>query len=475
MEPFAVIVALIAAGIGLMWRSPWLLSTEAGGKKFVADALAALPADLRGEDWRPGSTGVSTTTGGLRLDCQLLARDKAMGEIGSFQVEIFDTSRRIPPSLAIHARGSTVLPASAPDRRTGDEVFDDAFRVLGETEAVAAVLTAPARRLVQELRRGASLNVDHGKLTWNLARERVDSCDDLALRIRNLVELAHHLRLAPGKIPFRLAENARRDPSPGVRLRCLQLLLGSYRESAELKEAAEVSLAADVPEVRLLAAGALRTAPALRVLRTLVHDDQCDDAIRTRALDSLADVLPPGELVSLVQGLVTASPPNRALRITAIRAVGRRGVRESLSLVLKAATDADEATMAAVAEALGALADPAAERLLLSRLESREESTRVAVIRALGQLGTAMAVEPLSPLAKGLLHSGELKEAAREAIESIQRRIGGAQDGQLSLAELPSAEGALSLPVEGGDLSLADPTARASGPPFDSPPNEGVR
>lgn len=84
---------------------------------------------------------------------------------------------------------------------------------------------------------------------------------------------------------------------------------------------------------------------------------------------------------------------------------------------------------------------------------------RGAAARALATAGTIRAVAPLLPLTEGLLH-GDVKEAAREAIRSIQARLGDAEAGRVSIAPVESSAGAVSLAGAGGEVSLTD--ARSS-------------
>ena len=99
------------------------------------------------------------------------------------------------------------------------------------------------------------------------------------------------------------------------------------------------------------------------------------------------------------------------------------------------------------------------EQTLLRLLAREAAEVRAAAARALGQVGTVRAVEPLLALTEGLLASPSVKQAAREAVASIQSRLGDAEAGRLSLAAPAEREGALSLSGDeppGGELSLPE-------------------
>ena len=95
-----------------------------------------------------------------------------------------------------------------------------------------------------------------------------------------------------------------------------------------------------------------------------------------------------------------------------------------------------------------------AEARLLPLLEDEETPVRIAVVESLGRVATIHAVEPILPLTKGLFASGELKDAAKDAIAAIQSRATSGGQGQLSLSQPGEGEGALSLDEEQGKLSL---------------------
>ncbi len=123
--------------------------------------------------------------------------------------------------------------------------------------------------------------------------------------------------------------------------------------------------------------------------------------------------------------------PDAVLRSTAARSIGRRGCVEALpSLVRRLASVAQESDpdaeeeLAAVTEALVALAGPGAEAaeravaLLAERVESAGEAVRVAVATVLGRIGRTQDAHLVSLLLKD--PSARVRKAAVEALARIE-------------------------------------------------------
>ncbi|MFZ5476322.1 MAG: hypothetical protein ACOZNI_06050 [Myxococcota bacterium] len=99
---------------------------------------------------------------------------------------------------------------------TGDPGFDQIVQVDGDPERVSAALDAETRRNLRHLVGGFGATVFDGRVEVSSRRE------DLRERLDVVVQVAG--ALAAGAIAERLRANARDDPSPGVRRRCLRLL-----------------------------------------------------------------------------------------------------------------------------------------------------------------------------------------------------------------------------------------------------------
>ena len=306
----------------------------------------------------------------------------------------------------------------------GDHSFDGTFLIEGPMPQVLALLDAEMRRLIGQANSEGRLEISGGVLqVEDLSDKEVPGVLPL------LLDLARRLSL-PVDVPRRLAENARQDPEPGVRLRNLLVLARELPGEPGTVEALRTACSDSSPQVRLRAAQELG-AEGRDVLLSLTESLE-DDAVSAAAVAILDRTLPFEHMKSIL---------DRALE-------GRRTQTARVCL-----------------EALGRSGDTeAAETVLLQALQREEADLRLAAANALGRVGSAAAVLPLQETAEGSWLDLEIRRTARQAIAEIQSRLQGASPGQLSLA--PSEGGQLSLASsEAGQVSLAVE-------PFPLPPEE---
>jgi len=81
---------------------------------------------------------------------------------------------------------------------------------------------------------------------------------------------------------------------------------------------------------------------------------------------------------------------------------------------------------------------------LVEKLYEKDEEIIIESINALGSIGDIKAVESLLPFMKGILFPSDIKYAARNAIQQIQKNIPKDQQGDLTLTEIEKS-GELSL------------------------------
>jgi HEAT repeat protein len=230
------------------------------------------------------------------------------------------------------------------------------------------------------------------------------------------------------------------------------------RTSASARWAVATALRDQDAHVRLAAAGMASREDGTGTLLDLAGDPTVDGDVRAAALQKLASDRPDARAVAAFAAALQS--PIQELRLASVRAVGASRTSSLAGRVLHLAdrlgtapfSNVDDALAAAAAEALGQLGDARAEPALL-RLLSRS-SARVQAAAALGRVGTIRAVEPLLPLSKAWT-AVELGEVARDAIRSIQGRLGDVEGGGLSVVDAPEA-GGVSLVAPGGGLSVAN-------------------
>jgi hypothetical protein len=292
------------------------------------------------------------------------------------------------------------------DVEIGADAFDRAIKVGGAADAEAiswlgCEVRAAAMSAIDGL--GAKLACGEIKLETPNVRYRAA---ELEQTVRTMLALSSALKRQPRRIEERLLANATEDPIPAVRARNLRALVERHRPSREVSAAIERARDDRAPIVRVIAAAAM-------------GDEGLD---RLLALAASADA------------------PS-AVRAQACLAIGPRFLSNA-----SARAEAKEI-----------------ERSLVGLLDDPHEATAATAARALAFAGSLDAVPQLLAHAEGLMRSGALKSAAKEAVADIRARIGG-EGGRLSLAAADGGElsleqaagaGALSLEDAGGALSVA--------------------
>jgi hypothetical protein len=338
------------------------------------------------------------------------------------------------------------------DLETGDELFDKTFRIEGPRRLLSVLLDAEMRRLLVSVRAEIGLEISRGELRLETRDE------DLSAVLPLLLEISR--RLAQRVDPVqRLAENARREPEPRMRLRNLLLLAHEFAGAPGVTEALHAACSDASPQVRLRAALELGTRG--RDVLVELAESLVDDACAAQAVTRLGRELP----FERTRAILAGALDRRLIQTTraCLEALGKSGDPAAVDVLAKMVALHDGTMAAAAALALGATGSPAAEPPLLLALQ--REDTQVAAANALARTGTAAAVLPLQEAAERSPDNADLRQATRQAIAGIQSRLQGASPGQLSVAEAEA--GQLSLAQsEAGQLSLAsDPAGQLSLPP----------
>ncbi len=189
----------------------------------------------------------------------------------------------VSPSLhSVSIRRESLL-RRAPEIETGDPSFDSTFFIEGPLPQVLALLDAEMRGRMIRANQESRLQISNGLLQADLSDEMVLFLLPLLVDIGR--RLAQPMGLQPMDIPRRLAENARRDPEPGVRLRNLLALAHGLPGAPETMKVLREACSDRSPEIRL------RTAQELGdegrdVLLNLVESLE-DDAVSAEAVSIL--------------------------------------------------------------------------------------------------------------------------------------------------------------------------------------------
>jgi HEAT repeat protein len=321
--------------------------------------------------------------------------------------------------------------------------FDAEFFIDGPAKPVFALLDAETRRLLVDVKDKYGLEITSGEIKTVFSKdENVPDVLPLLLEIRERFALQI-------EIPRRLAENARLNPEPGVRLQNLLLLIRELPGDPETIGALREACLDPAPEIRLRAARELGEEG--RDVLVDLAESLLNDAVSAEAVSALAGELP-FERVNAILDRALSRRRERTAR-ACLEAIGRGGDAAAVEVLAKV-LEREHGELAPVAAwALGATGSPAAEPPLIQVLQRDDENLRIVAANALGRVGSVEAVLPLRELADRFL-LGEIRKAARQAIAEIQSRLQGATPGQLSLAGAEA--GQLSLAeAEAGQLSLA--------------------
>ncbi|HEX7182045.1 MAG TPA: HEAT repeat domain-containing protein [Thermoanaerobaculia bacterium] len=333
----------------------------------------------------------------------------------------------------------------------GDPSFDDAFFVEGPMRLLCALLDEPARRLLVSANAESRLEIVSGEIR---AEMKEPASEILPL----LVDVGRRFA-QPMDAPRRLAENARWDPQPGVRLKNLLLLARELPGDPLTVEVLRAACSDESPEIRLRAARELGAAGRDVLLE--LAEGAVSDALSAQAVSSLRGELP----FERARAILIHSLRRRRLRTAraCLESLGRGGAEAVDTLAKVVMREKGELAVAA-AQALGSTGSPGAEPPLILALRREPQDLQAAAANALGRVGSAAAVLPLKELAERSPRDPEILRATRQAIAGIQSRLPGASPGQLSLAG--DEVGQLSLAqAEAGQLSLAnDPAGQLSLP-----------
>jgi hypothetical protein len=361
-----------------------------------------------------------------------------------------DGERCVRPELWLHSRTANDLDRDPHGRRpvpTGDEQFDARFGITGPEALVRALLGRRHRRSLLQL--DGFLSVKEGRVIYT-ARCLPKGKDGIVEAIQNATALTRSLSIEKDAVLDQLLDNAIGDPTPGVRLLNLLVLIREHRSSSDVESACRRLLTDPVAAVRLEAAIALGLEGHATCVR--IADDRSSGpaVVRARAIRHLArnlafeDALP-----VLIRAL---GDPDREVRHSAIKSLGKLERPEVVAPLMAQLRTADDEETRAIAFALGRVRTSTAELALLRLLDHRALDVQSAAITSLGRVGTPASVPTLASYKERAPTS--LRRTVDDTIEAIKARAR-AEPGRLSFVEGP----------DGGALSVADAPVGSLSPP----------
>jgi HEAT repeat protein len=425
---------------------------------YTAAAAACRLADV-GHGGRAGRRTLWGRSGELRVRLEQHPGPGREDKNRSFETRVFIEAiegRMVPVTLRRQSRGFLGRDLSAREIEIGDNGFDDEFLVTGPHTFLRALLDDPARRLLLTLLLEMDLEVVRGRLRGTLPVTTSWPVHEQALArmLGYMLDVARRLE-RPSDLVRRLADNARLDPLPEVRLQNLLTLVREYPEEPATEEALAAACGDASDWIRVRAATALGERGRATLLEVASRDPP-DDAAAPQAIGVLGKALPPERVREILTRALRGRHQGTARACLAALGVGGSG--DAVALMAKVMSVERGEVAVAAADALAMTGSPAAEGPLLAALARDIPELGVAAARGLGRVGTAAAVLTLKE-AEARAGGSPFGRAARQAIAEIQARLPGASPGQLSIAT-PEA-GALSLVQdERGRLSLPAPDER---------------
>jgi HEAT repeat protein len=448
------IIGLVLVVLGGMARRAWNARNDPGpepsGLPLYATAAAACGLTDVETGGGPGRRRLDGRSGPLRVRLE----ENALGEDDEprqyeTRIMIERIEGAVPITLRRERRGFLQRDLSSREIEIGDKAFDDDFHVTGPHVFVRALLDGQTRRSLRALLLEIDLEVDRGGLGGALRVTMPWPLHEWALaRILGLMlDVARRLERPPD-VARRLADNARLDPLPEVRLQNLLTLVREYPERPATDEALLAACADTSDWIRVRAATALGERGRTTLFEVALRDPP-DDAATAQAIAVLGDRLTHERVSGILGRALRARQPGTVR--ACLDALASRGDEAVEEIARVMSVEKGELAVAA-ADALGATGCPSAEPPLVAALARDVAGLPVAVARALGRVGSAAAVASLKD-AEARAGDADFGRAARQAVAEIQARLPGASPGQLSLAG--DEAGKLSLTEdERGRLSL---------------------
>ena len=429
------------------------------------DALAAIATEL-GLDFDPGTFFKKAKAHGTAEGFPIVVDSYTVstGKSSQTYTRIAITGAgKIPGELLLEKEGlgSSIKKAFiGDDIELGDASFDSTVVLRGDRHDARVRFDEHARMTAMKaVSAGVRLkNADVSLVKGGLV---TDPAKLLQMTLQ-VIGLAAALDMSNESPQGRLLRILKTDSEPKVRRRSLQELLNRFDDTAEAREAAEMAIQDEAPNVRLAAA---RTLGRFEPISDVLRDRAQPSEFRQYAAEIIGTSLSGREdvVACLEEVLKQGEAPVVA---EVLRAMGRIAHEPRSELLAPLCQVGDSDSRLEVARMLGRLIGRFAEPTLIRMLDDEDQAVVLEVMKSLSKVGSRIAVQPLLKHTKGVFADPSVKEAARQTIKAIQSRQGNIATGRLSLTDTAEL-GNLSIAKESGALELAEDTGEQS----DSEPN----
>ena len=415
------------------------------------DQAWAKTGEALGVAFKPVKWGEQRSLDGKAGDCSFEVAEVAKGRGRRTRFAV--TSRSIPRGLALETEGGVAALGRVlrgedlrirggffdkKDFEFGDRAFDTVVKVAGPEDTARAALGPKAREAVRALMEmEPSVKLEDGALVLEKAAQ-LDQVSKILPTVQAMLRAAAELRVTG--VPEGLARNVREDAAALARLRDLEMLVLHHAGHPSALEAGRAALADSDAEVRLAAARALGGDEEREAIDQMLRKpEELPNEVAVAALKRMMEIAEYQQVQPRVAQLLQSTAPRVLCAAMILAAHGRDQTTTTRLCELTESTILEIAKTAATA--LGELGDLRGQPALLKMLGHEDGDVRHAAVAALGKIGDIRAVEPLLPLADGVL-PGALRDAAKEAVRRIQSRLGEAGAGRLSVAQVDEAAAA---------------------------------
>lgn len=415
------LVQLIAVLAIRWWRKPRSVTVK---KKRAEDQS---PQERAAEALGLKLNGSQTTMVGERGSCVVEVSWSSEGTSFSVRQDRVDVSLRADGELGF-------------DFLIGDDRFDTKINARGNEVACRAVLDANARAgALNAFSMLRKLRVEDGVALWRFDGP-LYAVESLETALDRMIPAVSGFVLASADVE-RIAGHVATDPCPGVRLRCLELLVRKFPNRTETAGAIRAGFSDTDREVQLVAASRLGEEGWAVILEST--DAGQPEPVRERAIREVGRQFPSERAVPILRRAIR--DPLVRIRIAAIETLAEHHPEDLVKVAIRrsAPLEVQEALLAAASK-VGAKAEP----VLLALAERGDDAIRLQAIVALASVGTVAAIPRLREIGVGAL-----RNAIETTVAEIQARLEGAEPGQLMLAE-PKLSGALALTAGEGALSM---------------------
>ncbi len=359
----------------------------------------------------------------------------------------------LPHDVRFHSRwapaDADTPPTAHSDFATGDATFDKLIEVSGRAMTLRALLGSGARRALAAAARRGSIRLQDGSFEQRVV-EPTWSTDQLKAHLSETLAAASVLRETDDVVAA-VADNARLDPEPGVRARCLATLISECPTDPRTAATLDAALSDASDMARVVAAIALgeRAAP---VLGEIASREDGDEESVARAVAALGQRLSTDRVLAILDAAMSRG--RRAVVFAAIGSLSRGDDAAALDRLGALRRDADEAYAAAAVRALGQTRSASQEAPLLDALDSDSEAVRRAAVQGLARVGGLATRARLRALISDGRADRDVVRLAREALAAILGRLPDAAPGQVSFADSEVGHVSLVENDEQGRVSL---------------------